>query len=223
MSIWQMANTEQRESGCSAYQDIFSNCLLNPKRQKEHALQVLEWAVLSRRENFCLGLIEFLHSTFCYRLWFFGWSDSHLSSFFAFRVCVKRISVQAFKVFYQKKKPFKIGIEMRGLISSGFTPGQDLAPVLAHRMQSTERFPCAELWVIASRLERRFLSPTGNVGLAALCLLGSGSCLSFSFLEHKIYGKEELSGFPRSFFPSKTSPASFCSNTSFPRPLVFLG
>lgn len=142
---------------------------------------------------------------------------------FCFSCLHKENQCPSLQSILPKKKPFKIGIEMRGLISSGFTPGQDLAPVLAHRMQSTERFPCAELWVIASRLERRFLSPTGNVGLAALCLLGSGSCLSFSFLEHKIYGKEELSGFPRSFFPSKTSPASFCSNTSFPRPLVFLG
>lgn len=59
------------------------------------------------------------------------------------------------------------------------------------------------------------------VGLAALRLLGSGSWLSFSFLEHKIDGKEELSGFPKSFFPSKTSPASFYSSPSFPGLLSF--
>lgn len=42
----------------------------------------------------------------------------------------------------------------------------------------------------------RFLGLPANAGLAALSLSISSSCLSFYFLEEKMYGKEELPGFP---------------------------
>jgi len=112
-----MANTEQRELGCSADQDIFSHYLLNPKRQNEHAPQVLEWAVLCRRENFCLRCTAFLHSTFCCRLWFFGWSGSHVI-LFCFP-CLRKENQCPNLPSILAKNPFKTGTEMRGLISSG--------------------------------------------------------------------------------------------------------